>query len=146
MNYADDYEDFNNEAAELLEEQCPLPVMLKPDTIRENRVRAVEALRKADESKRLRCDPLELDDDGNITRMCACAVISQALGLPMFARGYAPEPKFYNYTALTKALGLDDAEEVWGLNDAFHPASGPNSPLYTFAEIGDIKARDWGLE
>ncbi len=54
------------------------------ETIRENRIRAVAALRAADESKRLMMNPLELDGHGNIVAMCACAVISQGLGLPMF--------------------------------------------------------------
>ncbi len=38
------------------------------------------------------------------------------------------------------------SEEIWGLNDAYRPPPDEDVPLHTFAEIGDILAKDWGLE
>jgi hypothetical protein len=117
--------------------------MLDPDTIRQNRIKAVAALRAADESKRLQSIAYE----SSTGKMCACAVISQALGI------WSPS-QIFTYEAFEEALG-ESAEGTWALNDKVEQPENPmdpwldeppGPPLYTFAEIGDIKARDWHLE
>lgn len=116
-----------------------------------NRRIGIQALHDADESIRLQGMALEwTHEHGKLVRtprMCACAVIAQGLGIPLL-----DEQQTFNYGELENALGENSIQDIYMLNDKsshIEPSDvsmpGYSIPAYTFSEIGDKLAEDWGL-
>lgn len=111
------------------------------EEIKQNRIKAVAALRAADDSLRLIGNAY----DPETGKMCSCAVITQGLGMPLIT-----DPEIgYDYKPMMDAVA-ENAGTIWGLNDQRKSYVEDDLdfalPRLTFAQVGDKLAKYWDIE